>query len=45
MRLLGGDCRAAQPECVTLSDAYARITGPTSEQTRACRAQAAQCQA
>ncbi|MEV7900958.1 serine/threonine-protein kinase [Streptomyces anulatus] len=45
IRLLGGDYRAALPEFEALSDAYARITGPTGEQSRACRAQAARCRA
>ncbi|QEU92080.1 serine/threonine-protein kinase [Streptomyces kanamyceticus] len=45
VRLLGGDYRAARPEFDTLADAYARIAGPTSEQARACRAQAARCRA
>lgn len=43
--LLGGDYRAALPEFDTLADAYGRINGPTSEQTRVCRAQAARCRA
>jgi tetratricopeptide (TPR) repeat protein len=45
IRLLGGDYRAALPEFDSLADAYARITGPTGEQARACRAQAARCRA
>ncbi len=45
IRLLGGDYRAALPEFEALADAYARITGPTGEQSRACRAQAARCRA
>lgn len=35
IRLLGGDYRAALPEFDALTDAYTRIAGPTSEQTRA----------
>lgn len=45
VRLLGGDYRAALPEFDALADAYARIAGPTGEQARACRAQAARCRA
>ncbi|WP_432034563.1 serine/threonine-protein kinase [Streptomyces antibioticus] len=45
IRLLGGDYRAALPEFDALADAYARIAGPTGEQARACRAQAARCRA
>ncbi|MGI5253570.1 serine/threonine-protein kinase [Actinacidiphila glaucinigra] len=45
IRLLGGDYRAALPEFDTLADAYARSAGPTGEQARACRAQAARCRA
>jgi tRNA A-37 threonylcarbamoyl transferase component Bud32 len=45
VRLLGGDYRAALPEFDSLADAYARITGPTGEQARSCRAQAARCRA
>ncbi|MFE1951979.1 protein kinase [Streptomyces sp. NPDC059524] len=45
VQLLGGDYRAALPEFETLADAYARISGPTSEPARACRAQAARCRA
>ncbi|WWQ69204.1 serine/threonine-protein kinase [Streptomyces sp. Q6] len=41
--LLGGDYRAALPEFDQLTDAYARTEGPTGEQARACRAQAARC--
>ncbi|MGV9416359.1 protein kinase domain-containing protein [Streptomyces sp. NPDC003674] len=45
VRLLGGDYRAALPEFTALADAYGRIAGPTSEQARGCRAQAARCRA
>ncbi|MCX5295831.1 protein kinase [Streptomyces sp. NBC_00193] len=45
IRLLGGDYRAALPEFDALADACGRINGPTSEQARACRAQAARCRA
>ncbi|GLF94661.1 serine/threonine-protein kinase [Streptomyces yaizuensis] len=45
IRLLGGDYRAALPEFTALADAYGRITGPTSDQARACCAQAARCRA
>ncbi|WP_330460743.1 serine/threonine-protein kinase [Streptomyces sp. NBC_00820] len=45
IRLLGGDYRAALPEFEALADAYARVNGPTSEQARDCRAQAARCRA
>jgi hypothetical protein len=45
IRLLGGDYRAALPEFDAHADAYARIAGPTGEQARACRAQAARCRA
>lgn len=45
VRLLGGDYRAALPEFDSLADAYARISGPTGEQARSCRAQAARCRA
>ncbi|WP_406423277.1 protein kinase [Streptomyces sp. NBC_00873] len=45
VRLLGGDYRAALPEFDSLADAYARINGPTGEQARSCRAQAARCRA
>ncbi|BDH14870.1 serine/threonine-protein kinase [Streptomyces hygroscopicus] len=45
IRLLGGDYRAALPEFAVLADAYGRINGSTSEQARACRAQAARCRA
>jgi tRNA A-37 threonylcarbamoyl transferase component Bud32 len=45
VQLLGGDYRAALPEFEALADAYARVSGPTSEPARACRAQAARCRA
>lgn len=45
IRLLGGDYRTALPEFEALAEAYARIAGPTGEQSRACRAQAARCRA
>lgn len=45
IRLLGGDYRAALPEFDALADAYAGIAGPTGEQARACRAQAARWRA
>lgn len=45
IRLLGGDYRAALPEFDTLADAYTRIAGPTGEQARVCRAQAARYRA
>ncbi|QIP84520.1 serine/threonine protein kinase [Streptomyces sp. Tu 2975] len=44
-RLLNGDFRQALPEFDALADAYARTGGPTSEQARGCRAQAAHCRA
>ncbi|WP_433340621.1 serine/threonine-protein kinase [Streptomyces sp. CA-253872] len=45
VQLLGGDYRAALPEFTALADAYGRINGPTSEEARACQAQAARCRA
>lgn len=42
IHLLGGDYRAALPEFDALADAYARISGPTGEQARACRAELGQ---
>ncbi|MFD7711358.1 protein kinase [Streptomyces sp. NPDC059786] len=40
---LGGDHRAALPEFEALAEAYGRISGPRSEETLDCRAQAARC--
>ncbi len=45
VQLLGGDYRAALPEFDLLADAFARTAGQTSENARACRAQAARCRA
>ncbi|MFJ8438996.1 serine/threonine-protein kinase [Kitasatospora griseola] len=42
-RQLAGDHRAALPEFEELTEAYGRINGPTSEDARDCRAQAARC--
>ncbi|MFI1467088.1 protein kinase [Streptomyces wuyuanensis] len=40
---LAGDHRAALPEFEALADAYARVSGPSSEEALECRAQAARC--
>jgi tRNA A-37 threonylcarbamoyl transferase component Bud32/tetratricopeptide (TPR) repeat protein len=45
IRFLGGDYRQALPEFDALADAYGRTAGPTSEDARSCRAQAAHCRA
>ncbi|MEU0443036.1 MULTISPECIES: serine/threonine-protein kinase [unclassified Streptomyces] len=42
-RQLAGDHRAALAEFETLAEAYGRINGPTGEEARDCRAQAARC--
>ncbi|MHB9854799.1 protein kinase domain-containing protein [Streptomyces krungchingensis] len=40
---LAGDHRAALPEFEALADAYGRVSGPSSEDARDSRAQAARC--
>jgi hypothetical protein len=42
-RQLAGDHRAALPEFEALADAYGRVSGPSSEDARESRAQAARC--
>ncbi|MEH0515548.1 MULTISPECIES: serine/threonine-protein kinase [unclassified Streptomyces] len=42
-RQLAGDHRAALPEFEALADAYGRVSGPSSEDARDSRAQAARC--
>ncbi|MEV5986997.1 protein kinase [Streptomyces sp. NPDC052051] len=42
-RQLAGDYRAALPEFEALADAYGRVSGPSSEDARDSRAQAARC--
>jgi tRNA A-37 threonylcarbamoyl transferase component Bud32 len=42
-RQLGGDHRAALPEFEALAEAYGRVSGPSSEDARESRAQAARC--